>query len=811
MVRGEAADYVMDYERARLTFSNRRPIHAASRITVEYQYAVTRFRRNLASAGAEWRRGALSLFTNVLAEGDDRGRPLDATLGAPERLVLGAAGDSAARAVAAGVTAGGGDYDTVRTSGGLLAYAWAGPDSGAFAVRFARVAEGAGDYVDSTVVSGRTAYRWVGAGFGRFVIGRALPLAESQRLWSLGGRLALGDLTLEAEGALSSLDRNTFSARDDGDNGGAAGRLALGWTRALAGRAGRVGVDVAARDVGRRFAPLSRLERPFAEEDWGLPAGADLEHQRRTSGAVRWQPGVGGRAGEMRVDLARLVTPDGYAGWRRGAEWRGAGTLATRAAWSRSDGRVSGRAFGGTGRERWQADGRWNGGWLAPALRAEQDRRAFASDTGLVGDRFRELGGELASGTRVPWRASLGASTRRDARRAGEGWFDLRDVRTLRLALESPTGGAFGVTLAAQRRDLRPLGDPARTRSDLASVRLRAEHRDRGLGGAFNLELTTEGENRRTRELRFVGAGRGGYDALGNFVGTGDYDLVLVVSPDLERVSRAAASARASWTFGASDAWRGSRVEFVAETEGRRRGAARATDVLLSTGALLADPGLARGSVAQRLEADLAPGSRAATVLVRLERRVAADRSYANFAQTTDQRTGQLRWRVRPGPAVTVESEGRVRWQRAEQAVQAGARYARTLVEPGTQATVAWQPAAALRAAGALEVTWSRPDAASSAGETSFTRTLRFGPDLGVSVGARGRFDLSVRRAVVSGPPAVGLLPAADPAGAPAWDGTARADVRVRESVTFGLTGAVRQFAGRAAVGSGRAELRAFF
>ena len=36
MTRGEAADYAIDYERARITFSNKRPISSASRITVEF-------------------------------------------------------------------------------------------------------------------------------------------------------------------------------------------------------------------------------------------------------------------------------------------------------------------------------------------------------------------------------------------------------------------------------------------------------------------------------------------------------------------------------------------------------------------------------------------------------------------------------------------------------------------------------------------------------------------------------------------------------------------------------------------------------
>jgi hypothetical protein len=57
----------------------------------------------------------------------------------------------------------------------------------------------------------------------------------------------------------------------------------------------------------------------------------------------------------------------------------------------------------------------------------------------------------------------------------------------------------------------------------------------------------------------------------------------------------------------------------------------------------------------------------------------------------------------------------------------------------------------------------------------------------------------------------LGLLPSADPAGAPRWDGSAHLDVRVRESATFGLSYAVSEREGLPIRSQGRAELRAFF
>lgn len=799
MTRGEGADYAIDYERARLTFSNRRPISSASRIVVEYQYALTRFRRGVTTASTGWQRGAWALHAEAISERDDGGRPITGTLDAADRALLASAGDSLA--LAPGVTAGGGDYDSVRVAG-TLAYAFAGLDSGAFAVRFARVGAGLGDYADSAVVGGRTVYRFVGAGAGAWRVGRALPAPEAHRLVAFGARTRLGGFAFESEGAVSSLDRNTFSARDGGDDAGGALRLRVeGETRAGA-LPGRVGVSAAWRSVDRRFAPFSRLERAFIEEDWGLRPGADLEHPQRGELAGWWRSGEGR---ELRAGLARLRTPDGYDGVRREANARyGRGAWRVGGTWLDAAGRTTGARFGDGGRERATGDLQWTSGWLVPRLRVERDRRTTPGDTSSVLDRVEAFDADVASGARATWRMALGGGTRRDRRDAGRTSLDSR-TQALRAELETPAARPWGAVLALQRRDTRDRTSGVLVRQDLASSRVRAESRATGLAGTVQVERTGEAENRRVRQLTFVGAGRGGYDATGNFVGTGDHDLVLVVSPDLERFARTAVSARASWAFGRSDAWRGTRFELTFEDEARRRGVGRWADVFLSGGTALGDAGLARASVLHRFESEIAPGSRAAAFRVRVERRVSVDRSFTNYAQSTDQRTGALRWRSRPGTTTSAEAEARVTWQRAGQAVTGGASYARTLVDQGGTAQFVWQPGAGLRTAGVLEATWSR-----APGTGDVARTVRVGPDVSASVGRAGRADLIVRRAFVNGSP-LGLLPTADPIGAARWDATARFDWRVHTTTTIGFDTQLRERPGHRTVVTGRAEVRAFF
>src|SRR5262249_41256327 len=152
-------------------------------------------------------RGGWSWFAQGISEGDDAGRPLAGELDANDRLALSRAGDSLA--LGSGVAPGPGDYDTVRVASRTF-FAFAGIASGRFAVRFARVGEGRGDYADSGLVAGRPVFRFVGSGLGAFRVGRLLPAPESRRLAAVGTTLAAGPLRLEAEGAASIFDRNTF-------------------------------------------------------------------------------------------------------------------------------------------------------------------------------------------------------------------------------------------------------------------------------------------------------------------------------------------------------------------------------------------------------------------------------------------------------------------------------------------------------------------------------------------------------------------------------------------------------------------------
>ena len=194
---------------------------------------------------------------------------------------------------------------------------------------------------------------------------------------------------------------------------------------------------------------------------------------------------------------------------------------------------------------------------------------------------------------------------------------------------------------------------------------------------------------------------------------------------------------------------------------------------------------------------------------------MSGDRSDGNFSQTLDARSVSARWRVRPGPALSGEVEGRWKRDEAGQSLATGTPFRRVLREVGAATQLVYAPDARLRAAVSLDAGWVRP--AESSGGGPATRTVRVGPDVGLALGPRGHLDVSARRAFLTGPPPLALVPSIDPAGAPRWEGSARADYRVHETTTFSTSITVRDRSGQALTSAratelaGRVELMAFF
>lgn len=820
LARGESADYSMDHDRGTLTFSARRLISSASRIATDYQVALSAYRRNVSQARGGWSRGAVEVWGQVYREADARSRPLRADLTDSDRLVLEQAGNDPLRALGNGVGPGPGDYGAVNDTAGVTHYAFVGIGQGAFSIQFAAVGAVRGDYAESTQVSGRTIYRYVGSGQGGFTPGRLLPLPAALEVANAGVSVKPWSWArVSAELSGSRRDLNTFSPVDDAQRGGAAAQAAVtleGPVRALGKKLGTLGVTGEFRRFDARYRSPGRLDPVFYEEEWGVNAARALRAQNRRGGILTWRPEA---TTVVRAEYAELAADSGFFARRRGASAERTGIVSAHGRIERVDNRQSSDTYRNEGfRDKAQARASWSGNaFVRPEVSFDLESRVPPAASDSAATRYRQWDAGATFPKVGPLELSAGIGQRFDATRAAGEWNPLTRADRVRGALTWRAGGRLSGALGLERRLKAPAGPgaPPRTTSDAGYARARQSFGARAGEQELALEWTSEAQEVRQRQVRFVGPGGGAYDSLGNFVGRGDYDVTLAATGTFERLARTSGSYRLELrpanALRDSSAWASrlaeARASVLLQATLGRRGSFELSDLFYGPGRTLGREDVASGSYLVRPELEFGGRSRWLAILLRLERRATADRQYAGQSTTRDEWLEELRWRTRPGPHFLSEAALRLGQSRAVQNTSNSGSARRRLVTQGVTAEGTWLPSPEWRvgAVGSLD----RADLEGDADEPS--RVARFGPRFVYTRGGRFRGELLLRRAVIGGGAVPVLVPSGFPTFPDRWDYTLETSWRVRERANLVLSGNGRQRPGATFIHSGRVELRAYF
>jgi hypothetical protein len=292
LARGLEADYVIDYNRGELTFTNKQLITKDSRIVVEFEYADQAYVRSLYATETSYEYKKLKLNFNIFSQQDSRNATGNLQLTDEDKRILSEAGDNPIAALGNGI-------DTLEEfSSFRVAYKMVdtvltcfpdtvisflvfttNADSAGFSARFSFVGAGAGQYIlDETQAANERVYRWVGVDDNCIPLGDYEPVVQltpprQQQLFSLGARYnwARNGL-LEAEVALSNNDLNRFSRLEEDDDMGMAVYL-------KARRADKLGKDSLAfrletglsyEMVQANFKPLNPYRNPEFLRDWNL-------------------------------------------------------------------------------------------------------------------------------------------------------------------------------------------------------------------------------------------------------------------------------------------------------------------------------------------------------------------------------------------------------------------------------------------------------------------------------------------------------------------------------------------------------------
>jgi hypothetical protein len=285
MKRGEANDYTIEYSNAQITFTPKKLITSASRISVDFEYTDRRFTRNFFGTGvkSELLDNKLGIQFQYLREGDDPNAPIDITLSDSDKAVLQNAGDDRNKATKSGISLAQPDslgnvkgtyskVDTLINDVPVTYYVYKPGDSTAiYNASFSYVGEGSGDYIKISLGN----YQYAGKGQGGYLPIIFLPIPELKQVGNLVVDVnPLKDFFISLEYAGSLWDKNRLSTLDDRDNYGYARNIFLRMDPKKIDLGnidlGKIGFSVKDRFVQSKFTSADRINVVEFNRDYNV-------------------------------------------------------------------------------------------------------------------------------------------------------------------------------------------------------------------------------------------------------------------------------------------------------------------------------------------------------------------------------------------------------------------------------------------------------------------------------------------------------------------------------------------------------------
>jgi len=283
--RGENNDYTIDYSNSEVTFTPKRLITSASRITIDFEYTDQSFKRNFIGANTNslFLNKKLGINLSFYRDGDDENNPIDFAFTEEDNSILKNAGDDRLRTSKSGVTIAPldslgkslGNYykvDTLLENTRHTYYVYSPSNiNSIYNITFTFVGEGAGDYIKESL----GVYKFAGLRKGNYLPVIFLPMPQLKQIANLTINSQLTDnikLSLDLSG--SSFDKNTISNLDDNDNYGYA-RLFLfeilpHELNLFGNNLGRISAQIKDRFIEDSYSSLDRVDNVEFNRNYNL-------------------------------------------------------------------------------------------------------------------------------------------------------------------------------------------------------------------------------------------------------------------------------------------------------------------------------------------------------------------------------------------------------------------------------------------------------------------------------------------------------------------------------------------------------------
>lgn len=227
-------DYVLNYNTGEITFNQKIPISAASRIQIEFEYSQENYTRNIMFSDLGFTKSTWDFDFSYLSNSDNKKSPKDINLSPDDIIALSESGDSIVYGIAAVETTFDPKKNLYVKQDSLGEEIWVytvDSTKTLYQVQFTFVGEGSGDYIINSGISAQgNVFEWKpminNIRQGNYAPLRRLTPPKSLSNTTLGVKKRWkNNQYSKIDIALSNEDENLFSTKDDNNNTGFAARL----------------------------------------------------------------------------------------------------------------------------------------------------------------------------------------------------------------------------------------------------------------------------------------------------------------------------------------------------------------------------------------------------------------------------------------------------------------------------------------------------------------------------------------------------------------------------------------------------------
>ncbi len=278
--RGENNDYVIDYNAGEITFNPTYPVTDAMRIVVEYQFTDRSYTRFVGYAGGRFTSKKLDVGVYLYSESDAKNQPLQQNLTQDQVAVLQQAGDNpdlmlAPSAIPETYSENKILYKKEVINGVEVFVFSTTPEDQLFSVKFTFVGENAGDYIVSQNNTISQIFEYVppvnGIKQGSYEPVFRVKAPERLQVGGVTGSYHPSEKTqLSFEVSGSKNDLNLFSALDDENNTGYAGRVSVNQQLWKPSDSLKLTLFSTLNHLSKNYKTIERLYNVEFSRDWNL-------------------------------------------------------------------------------------------------------------------------------------------------------------------------------------------------------------------------------------------------------------------------------------------------------------------------------------------------------------------------------------------------------------------------------------------------------------------------------------------------------------------------------------------------------------